>query len=111
MPQDEFSEEDPMGLVGMVLPGEAGQLEVMTQTFVEEYVRLGWDEPRLMTLFINPMFLATHRVYRQKGEDYVRQLIRSTLARWSFVQSSSADPISISLRGNPDKPQPSKPGD
>ena len=36
-----------------------------------------------MTLFRNPMFLATHRVYRQKGEDYVLDLIRRVRARWT----------------------------
>ena len=51
MPEKEFVEEDPMELVGMVIPGEAGQLESMAETIVEEYVRMGWDEKRLMTLF------------------------------------------------------------
>jgi len=82
MPHDEFVHEDPMGLVGMVLPGEAGQLEAMAECIIEEYLRLGWTEPRLMTLFSNPMFLATHRVYRLKGEAFVRDLIGRTLARW-----------------------------
>jgi hypothetical protein len=86
MPHDEFADEDPMGLVGMVMPGEPGQLEAMAECFVEEYVRLGWDEPRLMTLFVNPMFLATHRVYRQKGEAYVRELIRRARAKWGAGQ-------------------------
>lgn len=83
MPKDEFVSEDPMDLVGMVLPGEPGQLEAMAETFVEEYVRMGWDERRLMTLFTNPMFLATHRIYRQKGEAYVRSLIRQVSDKWS----------------------------
>ena len=82
MPHDEFVDEDPMRLVGMVLPGEPGQLEAMAECFVEEYVRMGWDERRLMTLFVNPMFLATHRIYRQKGEGYVRGLIRRVCAQW-----------------------------
>jgi len=88
MPKDEFVDEDPMDLVGMVLPGEPGQLEAMAETFVEEYVRMGWDEPRLMTLFTNPMFLATHRIYRHKGEDYVRALIRRLAAKWSVTRVS-----------------------
>ncbi len=82
MPHDEAVPEDPMGLVGMVMPGEPGQIEAMAECIVEEYVRLGWDEPRLMALFRSPLFLATHRIYRQKGEPYVRDLIRETLARW-----------------------------
>jgi hypothetical protein len=84
MTHKEFEVEDPMNLVGMVLPGEQGQLEAMAECFIEEYVRLGWDEQRLMTLFTSPMFLGTHRIYRQKGEDYVRKLIRQTLDRWGL---------------------------
>ncbi|MFN8454044.1 MAG: hypothetical protein U0401_05105 [Anaerolineae bacterium] len=71
-----------MELVGMALPGQPGQLEAMAECIVEEYVRLGWDEPRLMSLFTSPMFLATHRIYRQKGEDYVRELVQKTCAKW-----------------------------
>lgn len=82
MPKDEFVDEDPMELVGMVMPGEPGMLEAMAVAFVEEYVLLGWDEARLMTLFVNPLFMATHRIYRQKGEEYVRSLIRETCARF-----------------------------
>jgi hypothetical protein len=82
MPHDEFADADPMGLVGMVMPGEPGQVEAMAECLVEEYVRLGWDEPRLMTVFVNPMFLATHRIYRQKGEAYVRDLIQRVRDKW-----------------------------
>ena len=41
---------------------------------------MGWDGERLMTLFTTPMFMATHRIYRQKGEDYVRALIQRVSA-------------------------------
>ena len=84
MPYEEFDVEDPMDLVGMVLPGEPGQLEAMAECFVEEYVRMGWDEPRLMTLFVNPMFMATHRIYRQKGEVYVRELIHRVSSKFQL---------------------------
>ena len=84
----ELFEEDPMELTGVVLPGEPGQLEAMAECLVEEYVRLGWDERRLMTLFVNPLFLATYRIYRQKGEEYVRALINQTCAKWGVCISS-----------------------
>jgi hypothetical protein len=90
MPYDEFVAEDPMGLVGTVLPGEAGQLEAMAECIVEEYVRLGWGEDRLMVLFRNPLFLATHRIYRQKGEPYVRALILQARAKWRVGPGSRA---------------------
>lgn len=85
MPKDEFVAEDPMELVGMVMPGGPGMLEAMAEALVEEYVLLGWDAPRLMTLFVNPLFVATHRIYRQKGEAYVRELIDATCARWRIT--------------------------
>ena len=87
MPHDEFVPEDPMELSGVVLPGSEGQLEHMAECLVEEFVRLGWDETRLMTLFVNPMFLATNRIYRQKGEAYVRGLIRACVAQWNRAQT------------------------
>lgn len=82
MPKDEFIDEDPMELIGMVMPGEGGTLEAMALCFVEEYVRMGWGEDRLMNLFVNPMFVATHRVYRAKGEGYVRTLIQDAIRKW-----------------------------
>lgn len=84
MPKDEFIAEDPMELVGIVLPGEAGQLEAMAEAIVEEYVRLGWEAERLMTLFRHPMFLATHRIYTLKGEKYIQDVIRRACSKWNF---------------------------
>ncbi len=81
MSYDDF-EQDPMEMIGMVLPGEPGQLEAMAECLVEEYVRLGWDARRLLTLFVNPMFMAAHRIYQQKGEAYVRELIDRMCAKW-----------------------------
>jgi len=82
MPKDEFIDEDPLELVGMVIPGEPGQIVRMAEIIVEEYVRMGWDERRLMTLFVNPMFMATHRIYQQKGVRFVDDLIRKTCAKY-----------------------------
>jgi hypothetical protein len=91
MPKDEFSTEDPLELVGMVVPGEGGTLEAMAEALVEEYVRLGWREDRLMTLFTNPMFLATHRIYRIKGEEYVQDVIRNSCRKWGVPLKELAD--------------------
>jgi hypothetical protein len=83
MPKDEFVDEDPMELVGMVMPGAPGMLEAMAEALVEEYVLLGWDAPRLMTLFVNPLFVATHRIYRQKGEALCAGIDRGDLRQVS----------------------------
>lgn len=87
MPKDEFVDEDPLELVGMVMPGEAGQLERMAETIVEEYARMGWNERRLLTLFTNPMFMATHRIYAHKGETYVKSLIQRTCGKYHRIAS------------------------
>jgi hypothetical protein len=95
MPQDEFVNEDPMELIGMILPGEPGQLERMAEVVVEEYVRMGWDEKRLMALFTHPMFQATHRIYQLKGQAYVVELLKQmcTKYRWN-VSRDDVFPIS-----------------
>jgi hypothetical protein len=82
MNKPEFEAEDPMELVGAVVPGDETTLDAMATAIIEEYVLLGWDEPRLMALFINPLFMATHRIYRQRGEAYVRELVRETCAKY-----------------------------
>jgi hypothetical protein len=85
MPYDEFEEDDPMELVGVALPGDEATTESMAETFVEEYVRMGWDDAHLMRMFTHPFYVATHAVYRLKGEAYVRDLIAQTRARWQRI--------------------------
>lgn len=75
-------EEDPYELVGMVIPGEAGQTEAMAQAVIEEFILLGWNEKQLMTLFTSPLYLGTHRIYQEKGAAWVQTLITETYAAW-----------------------------
>ena len=49
---------------------------------IEEFILLGWNEKRLMTLFTSPLYLGTHRIYQEKGEAWVQDLITETCARW-----------------------------
>lgn len=90
MTPKQIETDDPMELVGMVMPGEPGELEAMAECFVEEYVRLGWNETRLMTLFRSSMFMATNRIYRIKGEAWVRELIRRISAQWGAFAVNEA---------------------
>ncbi len=71
---------DPMELVGVGLP--QGDPDQMAECLIEEYALLGWDERQLMTLFSRPFFQTTHRIYRDKGEDYVRGLIHKVRDKW-----------------------------
>jgi hypothetical protein len=71
---------DPMELVGVGLP--EGNIDDMAECLVEEYMLLGWNERQLMALFTRPFFQTTHRIYSEKGEDYVRALIQRVGDRW-----------------------------
>ena len=84
MPKDEFDAEDPMELVGVVLPAEEGDIERMAECIVEEYIREGWDDESLMKLFQNPFYRATYTIYQQKGEDYVKSLIERLREKWGY---------------------------
>lgn len=77
-------EEDPYELVGMVIPGEAGQTEAMAQAVIEEFILLGWNEKQLMTIFTSPLYLGTHRIYQEKGTAWVQALITETYAAWQI---------------------------
>ena len=72
---------DPMELVGVGL--DQGDIDHMAECLVEEYMLMGWNERQLMSLFSRPFFQTTHRIYRDKGEDYVRALIKRVRDKWS----------------------------
>ncbi len=77
----DFEHSDPMELVGVGLP--EGDIDHMAECLIEEFMLLGWDERRLMTLFARPSFRTTHRIYQEKGEDHVRALIHRVRDEWS----------------------------
>ena len=85
MPKDKFDHEDPMQLRGAVMPDpDDTGMDEMARCVVEEYVRLGWSDERLWTLFRNPHFGVPHAIYQRKGEDYVLNLIASVREQWGY---------------------------
>ena len=77
-----FEPDDPMELVGVAVDADAAALDEMARCFIEEYLREGWGEARLLALFRNPFYRAPHLIYRLRGEGYVKELIAETAARW-----------------------------
>lgn len=57
----------------------------MAECLIEEFLLMGWSESRLMMLFTQPRFQATHRIYLERGEDHVRGLIRRVGEAWHPV--------------------------
>ncbi|MBI1746304.1 MAG: hypothetical protein HYR55_06915 [Acidobacteria bacterium] len=80
MPKDEFDFDDPMELVGVELP--EGNPEVMAECFVEEFARMGSSDSEIFALFQSPFYAATHRIYQEKGEDFVRAVIQRVRSQW-----------------------------
>jgi DNA-binding LacI/PurR family transcriptional regulator len=75
-----FEDDDPMELTGVALPG--GDMEEAAEALVEEFVRMGFDDAHLLHLFKSPFYTGTHQIYQQKGEEYVRALIKKIRLRW-----------------------------
>jgi hypothetical protein len=74
MPIHDPDEDDPMEFTGVLLPGDS--TDAMAETFVEEYMLMGWTDEKIFELFRDRFYMATHRVLRVKGEAWVRELIR-----------------------------------
>ena len=82
MPKDEFDKDDPMEMVGVAIEGNFDQ---MADALVDEYILMNFDEEALWLLFKNPFYRSTHAILQEKGEEYVRQLIKRGLLRWADI--------------------------
>ncbi len=82
MPKDEFDFDDPMELQGVGLFTHEDTTDVMAECFVEEFLRMGFDHHRILTLFKNPHYIGMNMVLQNRGEKFVYQLIEETFAKW-----------------------------
>ncbi|MBI2927762.1 MAG: hypothetical protein HYY24_18865 [Verrucomicrobia bacterium] len=82
MPKDEFDFDDPMELNGVGLVCEEDTTEPMTECFVEEFMRLGYNHKQMLALFRNPHYIGMNMVLQNKGEQFVRDKIAEVFARW-----------------------------
>lgn len=72
-----LEDDDPMELVGVTMPraGDPAAVESMAQTFVEEYLRMGWPREEILAVFQDPFFRGPYSIYRSRGLDYVCSLL------------------------------------
>jgi hypothetical protein len=91
MPYQEADDTDPLLLVGVELPAEAGAAREAVQVIAEEYARMGYGEKLLMELFANPFYGGAHQAYLALGEDAVRAIVREQTAFWGRVQIVDRD--------------------
>jgi len=83
MSKDEIDPEDPIEIVGTEIPGQTeAQLRDMTLCFAEEFVREGYGEEKLMSMFRTPFYQGPYLAWKQKGDDYVRAIIQEAIRMW-----------------------------
>jgi len=82
MPKDEFDFEDPFELNGMAFLTHEDTTNDMAETFIEEFMRMGYGHKQILALFRNPHYLGPHMALEKRGEPFIRDLIADVFARW-----------------------------
>ncbi len=81
MAMKEFEPDDPMELVAVPLAG--GDQDQVIDGITLEYLLMGWTPLQVLSLFRSPCYGATHQIYRQRGEAYVKQRIQRLAEQWA----------------------------
>ena len=82
MPKDEFDFEDPFELNGMAFMTHEDTTNDMAETFIEEFMRMGYGHKQVLALFRNPHYLGPNMALEKRGEPFIRDLIAEVFARW-----------------------------
>ncbi|MCW5552065.1 MAG: hypothetical protein KIS67_07845 [Verrucomicrobiae bacterium] len=82
MPKEEFDFEDPFELNGMAFLTHEDTTNDMAETFIEEFMRMGYGHKQVLALFRNPYYLGPHMALEKRGEPFIRELIAEVFARW-----------------------------
>jgi len=97
MVQKAFEPDDPMELVGIILPADAEAVRDMAYVFAEEFARLGFDQGRIMGLFQHPFYAGAHQAYRALGAEGIRAIVAECTQVWGRVRS--VEPASAGQEG------------
>jgi hypothetical protein len=92
MPKDEIDPEDPMELRGVALFTGEDTSDLMTECFIEEFLRLGHGPRQVLALFRNRHYTGPHMVLRNRGEAYVRAKIVEVFGWWGRVVTDTRNP-------------------
>jgi hypothetical protein len=113
MPKDDFDFEDPLELNAVALLSEQDTTELMTECFVEEFMRLGYNHKQILALFRNPHYLGMNMALQHRGEPFVRTRISEAFARWGkpvrWPSNTEADAPEDRAQGSPVQKQPPAP--
>ena len=82
MPKDEFDFDDPLELNGVGLVSAEDTTGAMTECFVEEFLRLGYNAKQILAMFRNPHYLGMNMALEKRGDQFVRDMSAEVFARW-----------------------------
>ncbi len=85
MPKDEFDFEDPFELNGMAFLTHEDTTNDMAETFIEEFLRMGYGHKQILALFRSPHYLGPNMALEKRGEPLIRELIADVFARWGKI--------------------------
>ena len=100
MPKDEFDFADPFELNGMAFLSHEDTTEAMTECFIEEFMRLGYNAKQILALFRNPHYTGMNMVVQNRGEQFVFDRIAELFARWGKPVTwpgSAPQPLTLTL--------------
>jgi len=100
MPYDDPDPTDPMTLHGVGVETDDENATVdMAECFIEEFVRMGFSQERLLRLFENPGYAGPHRAYRILGEDRIAALIDGQMRLRGFRIAQMDQPAQVGSNG------------
>jgi len=86
MPYDDPDPQDPMMLVGVELPADAVSQREMAYAFAEEFVRLGYSEHQILSLFREPFYAGAYRAYTCLGDKELAAIVKETVEVWGRMR-------------------------
>jgi hypothetical protein len=91
VPHKDIEADDPMELVGVMLPADEEAMREMAYVFAEEFARLGHSREQILGLFKNPFYAGAHGAFRALGEQSIQAIVDECIAAWGKVKFSILD--------------------
>jgi hypothetical protein len=66
----------------LLFPNDPPAMREMAEVFAEDFARMGYSAPRILSLFCDPVHIGAHAALRTLGEDTIRRIIVRAVMRW-----------------------------
>jgi len=94
MPHDDPDPTDPMTLHGVAVEtDDPSAMREMACCFIDEYMRMGYEQDRLLSIFKTSKYAGPHMAFQALGEAGIVQLIDEIAARWGGRRA--ANPLKV----------------